>query len=300
MKILAVFVFVLTYSIVARGDNIIGVEFNSPSAKENTYSKDFEFKKEGKFSEKFILKHGQCGQSDGYSDCLMDRGRVERQTREIRGNQHWYKFSFYIDDTWPTKLKFRTMIIQSKIRDVRPPIWGLELEHGNLQLVFHQLQQYCDILDYNEIVNRWVNITLYTNFGDEPTNWFKNNNKKAQIWIDGIPKKAYCGYSESGLVPNEYKPKLKKHGSSTRYGIYHSYVSRDLSLLNPNITLQGWVDEGASGSGNIRSMTNDPWSIDWEVLYPTKNIWWDDMQYSTAKNPWNVNLSESNKIYGYE
>lgn len=303
MKILTVFIFVLFYSIVARAENIIGVELGDSSAKENTYSRDYEFKIEGKFSEKFTLKHGQCGYSKAtrQDDCLRDRGRVERGGDWKRGNEHWYKFSFYVDETWPTELEYKTIIIQSKIKGATDPTWALQLEHGNLVLSFNQIKQHCKIMDYNDVANRWVNVTLYTNLADKHTKWFKNENKKAQIWIDGIPKKAFCGYSESGLVPDKLKTKnFKKYGQSIRYGIYHSYVSRDLSRLNPNITLPGWKDTHSDVGSAIESMTNDPWSIDWEILYPTKTIWWDDMQHSTAKNPWDMNLSEIDNIHSYE
>ena len=84
-------------------------------------------------------------------------------------------------------------------------------------------------------------------------------------------------------------------GSSVRYGLYHSSVSRDLSKLNPEIELSGW-NEDAGTSRVTRSGTNDPWSIDWPVKLPTKVIWIDDMHSKqSSKNVWKMPLDLESK-----
>jgi len=224
----------------------------------------------------------------------MDRGRVERQGNEYHGGEHWYRFSLFIDDTWPTDRLYPTMIIQSKIKYVRPPIWGFQLEYGNLTLIFHQLGQECKIASHSELLNKWTEIVFYANFGDKPSELFDNPRQKAAIWINGKRIKANCGYSNIGLVT--HKKDWKRHGSAIRYGIYSHYVSRDLARLNPDVQLsaQGWTDKDGGGKGSdIRSRTNDPWSIDWPVKYPTKTLWWDNMTHKKSKeNIWNMDMSE--------
>lgn len=289
----AVFGIMISTHAMAWGENKLGSKFNAPSAKKDTYFRDKDHKIEGKYSEKFVLRHGQCGAADGYSDCLMDRGRVERQGNEYHGSEHWYRFSLFIDDTWPTDREYATIIIQSKVKNVRPPIWGFQLEHGNLTLIFHQLDQECEIASHSELLNKWTEIVLYANLGDKPSDLFNNPRQRAAIWINGKRIKAYCGYSDTGLVTPANKSAWKRHGSAIRYGIYSHYVSRDLAKLNPEIELPGWTDKHGNGNKkDIRSLTNDPWSIDWPVKYPTKTIWWDNMTHKKSKkNIWNMDMS---------
>jgi hypothetical protein len=70
-------------------------------------------------------------------------------------------------------------------------------------------------------------------------------------------------------------------------------VSRDLAKLNPDVQLPGWTDQHGNGNKkDIQSQTNDPWSIDWPVKYPTKTIWWDNMTHKKSKkNIWNMDMS---------
>ena len=44
-----------------------------------------------------MLGHGDCGKGeDGYSDCNMDRGRVERRTDYVNRHKAFYTFSIYV------------------------------------------------------------------------------------------------------------------------------------------------------------------------------------------------------------
>lgn len=282
----------ICFSAVA--ENKLSDEWNAVSAKKDTYFQDKDHKIEGKYSEKFILRHGECGKYSNYDDCTMDRGRVEKNERFGHGIEHWYRFSFYIDDTWPTKFRYNTIIAQNKTKftgKASDPFWSLNLAYGDLILDLNSINQNCDVIEkFENLVNSWTEVVLYTNLGDKTTQWLNNPKQKVAIWINGDRKKLYCGYSIDGvgLVPKDYQAILKKHGSALRYGLYHSYVSNDLSKLNPNIELPGWNEEGSG----IKSKTNDPWSIDWPIKYPTKTIWWDNLEHKVSgKNVFNMDLS---------
>lgn len=284
----------ICFSAVA--ENKLSDEWNAVSAKKDTYFQDKDHKIEGKYSEKFILKHGDCGQYSGYNDCINDRGRIEKQQKFIHGKEHWYKFSFFIDQSWPTKYAYSTTISQSKTMNTRPGVWYLKLEYGDLTLEFPMIDQRCDVLaTFEDLVNKWTEVVLYTNLSDKTTEWIDNPKKKAAVWINGERKKLYCGYSidEYGLIPKVYQNDFRKDGTSFKYGMYHYYVSNDLAKLNPNIELPGWVDGDASGKGqNAKSKTNDPWSIDWPIKYPNKTIWWDNLEHKVSgKNVFNMDLS---------
>ena len=74
-------------------------------------------------------------------------------------------------------------------------------------------------------------------------------------------------------------------GASFRYGLYHSYVSRELYqkaiMAGVEMNLKGWNDKHSNSTA--RSRTNDPWSIDWPVKLETKRIWFDDMHEKASK-----------------
>jgi inhibitor of KinA sporulation pathway (predicted exonuclease) len=270
---------------MAWGDKTLGKIWNETSARDNTYFRDQDNKIEGKYSEKFVLRHGQCSKDpDGWSDCLNDRGRVEKMTEWYRGRDLWYKFSFKIDDTWPTDQKHSTIIFQNKVKKQDHPTFSFNLEHGNLSLIFNSVNQDCDIVaKHSDMVNQWTEVVFYANIGDKTTEWMDNPNQKTALWINGKRVDLKCGYGH--LLSQQDQKNYNIKGSSARYGLYHSYVSRDLSRMNPEIKLSGWTDRG------ISSKTNDPWSIDWPNRLPTKTVWIDDMHKKvSARNVWNMNL----------
>ena len=83
----------------------------------------------------------------------------------------------------------------------------------------------------------------------------------------------------------KYASSWNKKGGTFRYGIYHSYVSRELYKKaleeGANMKLKGWDD--GHDTFSINSKTNDPWSIDWLVKLVTKRVWFDNMHMVRSK-----------------
>ena len=174
---------VISFSVFA--ENKLNTQSNPTNAKgetkagtgEKTYSKDYSLKIEGKYSEKFVLGHGDCGSSD----CKTDRGRVEREIKYAPGKHIWYKFSFYLDKEWDIGKKdilndgTTASIAQVKVKGVRPPIWMLRVDQGMLKLEMNILDKRCPFLLLPEdMMGKWNQIVLYANYSKKPTPWLKD------------------------------------------------------------------------------------------------------------------------------
>ena len=85
--IATIFIALVVYSNEAKAENRIWTEEHSltysgktkAGTGEKAYVKDYEHKIEGKYSEKFVLGHGDCGWEPNYNDCESDRGRTDLQ-----------------------------------------------------------------------------------------------------------------------------------------------------------------------------------------------------------------------------
>jgi hypothetical protein len=292
-----------TYSF-AIAENALSTVFNAAAANngglskagtgEKTYSKDYDHKIEGEYSEKFVLAHGDCG-TKGYNDCNKDRQRIERRVDYPYFGKHvWYKFSFYLDKEWDDETM--ASIAQVKIRDVRPPAWQMNVQYSTLNLKLEILGSYdssCNfLLGKEDMKGKWNQVVLYTNYSDEPTPWLKN--KYMGLWING--KQMQIDNCDRWPILGNEKSKYSRGGTSFRYGIYQSYVSNELNTkaiqAGVDMKLKGWTDKGGRGkAGAAYSMTNKPWKIDWPVKLKTKRIWFDDMDLvKSEENIWNMEV----------
>ena len=139
------------------------------STGEPTFSKETEIVREGEFSEKFMLGHGDCGKGeDGYSDCNMDRGRVERRTDYVNRHKAFYTFSIYVPkDFNPTRF---TSIAQAKIKKVRPPVWMFGLAEDGmggifLNLEFNTIGRKCKrIYPISKMYDKWTDIDFLVSY----------------------------------------------------------------------------------------------------------------------------------------
>jgi len=307
-KISAIIVLSLIFDVIGFSvfaENKLNTQSNPTNAKgetkagtgEKTYSKDYTLKIEGEYSEKFVLGHGDCGGSD----CKTDRGRVEREIKYAPGKHIWYKFSFYLDKEWDIGKKdilsdgTTASIAQVKVKSVRPPIWMLRVDQGMLKLEMNILDKRCPFLLLPEdMMGKWNQIILYANYSKKPTPWLKD--KYLGLWINEKQRQV-DNCANQNLLGKEQSAYNRK-GTSFRYGLYHSYVSRELNQLakeaGVEMKLKGWNDKGGAGkSGDIKSFTNKPWKIDWPVKMKTKRIWFDDMVLTkSSKNVWNLKTSD--------
>tara|TARA_B100001287_G_scaffold180984_1_gene152588 strand:+ start:3925 stop:4875 length:951 start_codon:yes stop_codon:yes gene_type:complete len=246
---------------------------------EKAYVKDYEHKIEGKYSEKFVLGHGDCGYDPNFNDCKSDRGRTERLGKWSKSRNVWYKFSFFIDTEWDSRS--RASIAQVKTKGVRYPVWMLRVDHGLLKLEMNQLDQRCGyLLTLDKMAGKWTDVVLFVNYSKKKVKW---TDEYVALWING--ERVNTKGCSSEPVLGKFASSWHKKGSSFRYGIYHSYVSRELHqkamVVGKDMKLKGWSD--AHSDKSVNSKTNDPWSIDWPVKLKIKRAWFDNMQVVRSK-----------------
>ncbi len=289
---------------IAKAENKIWTEEHSLSYSGKTkagtgeqgYSKDYEHKIEGKYSEKFVLGHGDCGWEPNYNDCESDRGRTERLGKWSKSRNVWYKFSFFVDPSWDKATT--ASIAQVKVKGVRPPVWMLRIDHGQLKWENNTLN--CtvkNLMSLDKLAGKWNEVVVYANYSKKTRDWADGH--YSALWINGVRQDISICSSQPQM--GKYASAFHKQGASFRYGLYHSYVSRELYVKalveGVEMKLAGWVDKGAKGSktkSNSRSKTNTPWEVDWPVKLETKRIWFDNMhEKASKKNIWNMNMEWS-------
>lgn len=291
-------------SVPAKAENKLNTVFNASAANngglskagtgEKVYSRDYDHKIEGEYSEKFVLAHGDCGTRGGWNDCNTDRQRIERKVDYRFGKHVWYKFSFYLDKEWDDDTQ--ASIAQVKIKDVRPPVWMLRVDYGVLKLDMNILGSYdssCNfLLGKEDMKGKWNHVVIYANYSKEPTPWLKN--KYMGMWING--KQIQINQCANWEILGSERSKYNRKGTSFRYGLYSSYVSNELNAkairAGVDMKLKGWKDKGGRGkAGAVYSMTNKPWKLDWPVKLKTKRIWFDDMDMAKSdKNIWGMEV----------
>ena len=291
---------------IAKAENKIWTEKHSLSYSGKTkagtgeqgYSKDYEHKIEGKYSEKFVLGHGDCGWEPNYNDCESDRGRTERKGKYSKSRNVWYKFSFFVDPSWDKATT--ASIAQVKVSGVRPPVWMLRIDHG--QLLWDNNALGCrvkNLMSLDKLAGKWIDVVIYTNYSKKSRDWADGH--YSALWINDVRQDISTCSSQPQM--GKYASAFHKKGASFRYGLYHSYVSRELYVKalveGVEMKLAGWEDKGSKGSktkSNSKSKTNTPWEVDWPVKLETKRIWFDNMHLKASKkNIWNMNMEWSPK-----
>ena len=303
-----VLIFLATTGEEANAENKISTRDHYTSAKGETkagtgelvYSKDHNHKIEGKYSEKFVLGHGDCSTGRGgssWNDCVTDRGRVERHGGYSFSRNKWYKFSIFVDPNWDKASK--ASIAQVKVKNLRFPVWMLRIDNGQLKMEMNTLKCYKSYLvDLKQLAGSWNDIVIYVNYSKKATDWSRG--AYTMLWVNGERKDlGVCGELP---VLSKYSGKFNKKGSSFRYGIYHSYVSRELDIkaktAGVDMNLPGCNDVHKGLGHTSRSVTCKPWEVKWPVKLETKRIWFDDMQdKASKKNIWNMDLSIKPKTY---
>lgn len=216
----------------------------------------------GKISERFELRHGDCGGSDCNNPRKRSEIREDGSNIKTRLNQDtWIGWSFY-NHTMPQtdlhpvigqwKVNSEQAIIKFFQEDAMSGYRGCSRAYCNLGTfppsrndVFVQLDDLreqrglgasgnwgnvCHFFNLAQSRGKWVDIVVRTNFAT-------NENGYLQIWVDGKPRCDYRGQ----IVASRSKFK----GPSHRRGVYWSYtVDWDRrSPDQPKPTMIAYYDE---------------------------------------------------------
>lgn len=171
----------------------------------------------GRFSERFELRQGDCGEQPGWSDCAMDRERVEMSELKpytALGQPTWYSWSVWFDRDWPDISPVTTTVGQFHQRDVSVPAVLFIQKDGRYYL---RLESTKDLYPNDnvrtlgrieELRGRWSTIVVYAK-------WSTGADGELKVWFNNRLRLDLKGPNTTNTTPVFFK-----------YGIYRSFVSR--------------------------------------------------------------------------
>lgn len=271
--------FFLLSACVTSGDGIHTTNHTTSSPKTWAYDgANTEHVLVGETSERFELRHGDCdGTADagGWEDCGNDRQRVERVSAWTWSTALYYAFSVYLPEDFADLSPANQSLAQVKVKNWRHPVWMLQTENGALKFEMNAVDRRCPgLFPLEKMRGRWTRIVIYANYGaladgsDGPDGHF------AAIWVNGERQSCYA--LRGSLTDRNVRRELGSNGSSFRYGLYHSYVSRYLArkgTKKPDV--EAFVDRHVNEGTVSRSSAQRPFDHDWGIELPTQVIWFD-------------------------
>ena len=161
------------------------------------------------------------------------------------------------------------------MKNWRHPVWMLQTENGALKFEMNAVDRRCPgLFPLEKMRGRWTRIVIYANYraladgSDGPDGDF------AAIWVNGGRQSCYA--LRGSLTDRNVRRELGSNGSSFRYGLYHSYVSRYLArkgTKKPDV--EAFVDRHVNEGTFSRSPAQRPFNHDWGIELPTQVIWFD-------------------------
>jgi hypothetical protein len=158
----------------------------------------------GKFSERFEVRHGDCGISVTFSDCATDRERLELASKVIYdsvGDEVWYGWSFFVPKeiksilpAWTTlgqlfSVNNATALIETFWREGPNTIDDICCKEPQFEFVVkpgtEERQAVTLFLD-EEMKGKWQDILLYVKWSDKEDGLVK-------VWVNGDLKASIEG-----------------------------------------------------------------------------------------------------------
>lgn len=189
----------------------------------------------GRVSERFELRQGDCGSQPGWSDCAMDRERVEQSQRRpwIDLDQEvWVSFSLMLDPSWQDISPVTTTLGQFHHRDSGTPALLFVQRGGRYALriesarALYPGRDHYTLLPLEAMLGQWNDFVIQVRFTDQPHGLIR-------VWVNGELAVDHHGPTTLGKTQVFFK-----------YGIYRSFVSR---VPNRPVGIVYW-DELRSGS----------------------------------------------------
>ena len=161
--------------------------------------------------ERFEVRPGDCGASNGWSDCATNRERSElsERTKTVRSGTYWYGWSFFIPEDYVNVFPTKTAIGQFH-QEGGHPLWMFQNSFGGYWLdkqVIGVTESYHQLIAPEDFKGRWHQIEVHVNWSAGPDGFL-------YIWVNGEKRFEFQGQTAKG------KPVYFK------YGIYRSYLSR--------------------------------------------------------------------------
>ena len=245
------------------------------------------FSRRGAKSQRFEIRHGDCGKSSGWNDCTADRQRIERKERPKNkfskpGKGIWYGYSVYFPSDFQSLGKTSIVLSQAKVEKELMPLWLLSFnDHPYL---LYSDGTHCSLGSIRSWIGRWNDVTVYAHYGEQGQKIY------FQLFKDG---KLFC-QRKKPIMAKSRIGKDQKIGF--KYGIYHSFVSRYLAKhATKPVNLAAYTQKQSSGTTS-KSPTNEPFKIDWGVKLPTAVIFYDEMRAGYRREDVDVRMLEQRGV----
>ena len=274
-------------------------EYNAPSyfavSPENNPRKSYnwttsnEQARVGLTSQRFELRHGDCGPDD----CDRDRQRIEAgeddYNKEAKvGEQRWYGWSIYLPPGFQGLGVDTPMVLgQGKLVRWRPALWDFTIVKNNFVFKHTPNGDYDPTdcltgLNVKQMQGRWTDIVVFADYSTK-----KSGKPMVSTWVNG---KLRCQFNEP-LITQKMLDDTGKDQIMMKYGIYTAYVSE---WLNRNKTKQvsaaGYTDVHVDAGGSNESITNTPFKFDWGVKLPTLIAYYDEVRIGATREEVDVRL----------
>lgn len=242
----------------------------------------------GKRSERFELRHGDCGSDYGWSDCENDRQRIERAEQpkdrmQSVGKATWYGWSVFLNPDFRHIGPANTTLGQLKMTGWREPIWFLNARENGIWIMFANLDA-CRIGRVSQWRGRWVDIVIFADYRSTP-----NGQETFAVLVNG---NKVCSRNKP-LVTKEMVAK-SKGTTYIKYGIYNSYVSRWLTRNKTKpVKVSGFSDRHSKSGLVVSSATKTPFAYDWGVKLPTQVVFYDEMRFGKTRQDVDIRLLET-------
>ncbi|MCI2398411.1 heparin lyase I family protein [Aliiroseovarius subalbicans] len=243
----------------------------------------------GRKSQRFELRHGDCGGNKYWDDCSNDRLRIERKedpkNRIQRiGDQVWYGWSFFLDPSFRDIGPGNTLLGQMKMKGWRLPLWQFNMRDGKAHMWFGE-DGGCTVGRVAAMRGTWQDVVIFADYGLKPTG------------------PSFAMYINGKQVCSRRKPLITAHMVNTsdkelylKYGVYSSYVSRWLERNKTRaVAARAFDDTYATTTGGRKtsaSASSTPFAYDWGVELPTQIVFYDEMRYGPARELVDIRLLE--------
>ncbi len=174
----------------------------------------------GEMSERFELRHGDCGGDAEWNDCTNVRGRTEKivtDTYDRIGQESWYGFSIYLDGNSQDIDPAKTHLFQWKATKWRDPLATLSLWRDHLVLSMQSIDRdKCTISHLYNLSDKWMDFVVHTK-------WTTGSDGLFEIFINGDEVRHDCSVTGRTVASGPFG-KVLPH-----WGMNESYISRWLA-----------------------------------------------------------------------
>ena len=269
----------------------VQIDITSGKKKETSPTKPYNLAKDydlvrldSEYSQRFEIRHGECGYGLSWHDCPNDRQRVERRVKKGKawqGKIVWFGFSFRLDERFPSIRPSSTSFAQIKT-GYRQPVVAFYVE--DQALVIRTVDnKACRIITLEDARGEWTDLVFGVDLSYDrlPGNGRMESGQFMEVHVNG--HQSSCNFQKP-IYPKKVKSKDSR-GFSFDWGIYNSYVSRWLyENRTRDVDVSGWGDYHADSGKTVKSYTNEPFAYDWGVELPTQIIHYDELRAGSTRD----------------